>query len=217
MIVAASPRERGLLAADHQAIEPGRLDLPAHVLGRRLVRERAGADAVDDVTLAQIGGLYAELQVAEQIGMGAPHARPLLARAVLRLHQSELDEISPGRERLSGRRVLAFAGIGRPEKFFATLEDLGAEVVETRSFPDHHPYRAQEIESLRARAAELDALPVTTEKDAVRIEPDLRAGLEVLAVAVEWRDPEALQTLLEPISAAAAQASAQARHTARSP
>ena len=123
----------------------------------------------------------------------------------------------PGSERLSGRRVLAFAGIGRPEKFFATLEELGAEVVETRSFPDHHPYRAQEIESLRARAAELGALPVTTEKDAVRLEPDLRARLEVLAVAVEWRDPEALQALLEPISAAAAQASAQARHTARSP
>ncbi len=67
----------------------------------------------------------------------------------------------------------------------------------------------------RLAAILADALPVTTEKGAVRIEPDLRAGLEVLAVAVEWRDPEALRALLEPISAAAAQASAQARHRAR--
>jgi tetraacyldisaccharide 4'-kinase len=122
----------------------------------------------------------------------------------------------PGSERLAGCRVLAFAGIGRPEKFFATLRELGAELVETRSFPDHHPYRADEIESLRTRAAELDALPVTTEKDAVRLDPDSRVGLEVLAVAVEWRDPAALHTLLEPIIAAAARPSAPARHKARS-
>ncbi len=102
----------------------------------------------------------------------------------------------PGSERLSGRRVLAFAGIGRPEKFFATLEELGAEVVETRAFPDHHAYDPAEIESLRARAAALDACAVTTEKDAVRLSPELREGIEVLAVAVEWGEPEALQALL---------------------
>ncbi|MCH8808648.1 MAG: tetraacyldisaccharide 4'-kinase [Proteobacteria bacterium] len=107
----------------------------------------------------------------------------------------------PGSERLAGRMVLAFAGIGRPEKFFATLADLGAKVVETRAFPDHHAYAPAEIESLRARAAALDACAVTTEKDAVRLSSELREGIEVLAVAVEWREPEALDALLDRVCA----------------
>ncbi len=102
-----------------------------------------------------------------------------------------------GSERLSGRKALAFAGIGRPEKFFATLAELGAEIVETRSFADHHAYAPAEIASLRARAAALDALVVTTEKDAVRLRPELRKGIEVLSVAVEWREPAAFQALLD--------------------
>lgn len=107
----------------------------------------------------------------------------------------------PGSESLAGRKVLAFAGIGRPAKFFATLADLGAKVVETRAFPDHHAYAPAEIESLRARAAALDACAVTTEKDAVRLPPELREGIEVLAVAVEWREPEALDALLDRVCA----------------
>ncbi len=107
----------------------------------------------------------------------------------------------PGSERLAGRMVLAFAGIGRPEKFFTTLAALGAKVVETRAFPDHHAYAPGEVESLRARAAALDACAVTTEKDAVRLSPELREGIEVLAVAVEWREPEALDALLGQVCA----------------
>ncbi len=110
-----------------------------------------------------------------------------------------------GSENLVGHRVLAFAGIGRPEKFFATLAGpeggpgggLGAELVETRAFPDHHPYSAAELRSLRARARSLDAILVTTEKDAVRLTPEQREGIETLAVAVVWDDPAALQALLD--------------------
>ena len=114
-------------------------------------------------------------------------------------------EPRPGSERLAGRRVLAFAGIGRPDKFFATLAGpeggpgggLGAELVETRAFPDHHSYSAAELRTLRARARSLDALLVTTEKDAVRLTPEQREGIEILAVAVAWDDPAALQALLD--------------------
>ncbi len=99
--------------------------------------------------------------------------------------------------RLRGRKVLAFAGIARPAKFFAMLEALGAEVVEAEAFPDHHAYGAAEIEALVARAAALGAVPVTTEKDAVRLAAELRAGIEVLPVAVQWNDPEAVDRLLD--------------------
>jgi tetraacyldisaccharide 4'-kinase len=70
---------------------------------------------------------------------------------------------------IRGRRVLAFAGIGRPEKFFATLREIGAEPVETRSFPDHHAYRERELAELLDTAAAGELVPVTTEKDAVRL------------------------------------------------
>lgn len=98
--------------------------------------------------------------------------------------------------RLAGRDVLAFAGIGRPEKFFATLEALGARVVGRVPFADHHPYRAAEIAALIDRAAALGAVPVTTAKDAVRLPPDLRAKVAVLPVSVRWADERALSTLL---------------------
>ncbi|RMD60704.1 MAG: tetraacyldisaccharide 4'-kinase, partial [Alphaproteobacteria bacterium] len=98
--------------------------------------------------------------------------------------------------RLSGRRVLAFAGIGRPEKFFATLHALGAEVVESRPFPDHHVYRPDEIESLLARAERLQAIAVTTEKDAVRLAPDVRTRVATVAVDLVWDDPTAMTVLL---------------------
>lgn len=71
-------------------------------------------------------------------------------------------------DRFAGRRVLAFAGIGRPEKFAATLAAAGAEVVELRAFPDHHPWVEADAEDLLARAAARGLDLVTTEKDAVR-------------------------------------------------
>jgi len=108
---------------------------------------------------------------------------------------------APGAARLAGRRVLGFAGIGRPEKFFATLRELGADVTEARPFPDHHPYETGEIEELLARAAAMEALAVTTEKDAVRLPAPLRAKVEVVAVSVAWRDPDALAALLDRIEA----------------
>ena len=66
-------------------------------------------------------------------------------------------------------RVLAFSGIARPEKFYETLRGLGAEVAATQDFPDHHVFTEAEASRLMIRARELDAHPVTTEKDAIRL------------------------------------------------
>lgn len=76
---------------------------------------------------------------------------------------------------LKGRRVLAFAGIGRPQKFSATLEALGAEVVRLAAFPDHHVFTAKQARALLDEAARDDLVLVTTEKDFVRLSgPELK-------------------------------------------
>lgn len=72
-------------------------------------------------------------------------------------------------EALRGRNVVAFAGIGRPEKFFASLRALGAVVVAEHGFGDHHPFAARELAALAAKARARDAILVTTEKDLVRL------------------------------------------------
>ena len=99
-------------------------------------------------------------------------------------------------EQFAGARIVAFAGIGHPEKFFATLRRLGAELVIARPFADHHRYREAEIARLRESAAREDARLVTTAKDWVRLQPSWRAGIDVLDVEIRWRDPAALDRLL---------------------
>jgi tetraacyldisaccharide 4'-kinase len=105
-------------------------------------------------------------------------------------------------ERFIGKRLFAFAGIGRPEKFFATLRGLGAELVEARAFGDHHRFRASEIAGLRGDARRHGCALVTTAKDIVRLPPGERAGIEVLEVEIRWPEPERLARLLDPVVAA---------------
>ncbi len=98
---------------------------------------------------------------------------------------------------LAGRPVLAFAGIGRPGKFFATLAEAGARLVETKSFPDHHPYGVAEIHHLLDRATRLDAVPVTTAKDAVRVPRAMRGRVTVARVSLAWEDLGLLARILK--------------------
>jgi tetraacyldisaccharide 4'-kinase len=75
------------------------------------------------------------------------------------------------------RKVLAFAGIGDPDKFFATLSEAGIAVAERAGFPDHHRYTAAQAHDLIARAQAANLMLVTTEKDLARLggEPQLDA------------------------------------------
>ncbi len=97
---------------------------------------------------------------------------------------------------LQGRPVIAFAGIGRPEKFFASVAQLGALMVAKLPFPDHHVYTAADAEKLAAAAAKLDATLVTTEKDFVKLPASLREMTLVVTVRLAWEDEKALARLL---------------------
>jgi tetraacyldisaccharide 4'-kinase len=97
----------------------------------------------------------------------------------------------------SGRTVVAFAGIGRPAKFFATLESSGAQLVARHAFADHHRFRADELQRLFSEAETAHAALVTTAKDAMRLPVEWRAHVEVLAVSAEFADVAALDRLVD--------------------
>jgi len=95
----------------------------------------------------------------------------------------------------TGQPVFAFAGIGRPEKFIASLEACGAHVIGSCFFADHHPYSEDEILELKAVAGE--AALVTTEKDFVRLSIASREGIKVLKVSARFDDAAAIERLLD--------------------
>lgn len=104
--------------------------------------------------------------------------------------------------RLKGKKVLGFAGIGRPEKFRRTLEDLGATVAGWRGFADHHPFTTRDVENILNEAREKDAIAVTTAKDAVRLPEALRDRVTVLPVTLEFDDAAGLRAVLTKLSGA---------------
>ena len=109
---------------------------------------------------------------------------------------------TPGAREFAGRRVVAFAGIGRPGKLFESLEQIGCDVVEHYAFPDHHMYTPEQIMALCEQATKKKALPITTEKDFARLPEAARLMVKTFPIALEWTEPdkiaELLATIVEP-------------------
>ena len=96
-------------------------------------------------------------------------------------------------------KLFAFAGIGRPAKFFDSLKRAGANVVETEGYADHYKYKDEDIESLFLLASEMEAGLITTEKDYVRLPKGYRKGVQIWPVSVVFEDELTLRRLLHPI------------------
>jgi tetraacyldisaccharide 4'-kinase len=123
----------------------------------------------------------------------AARATPVLSA------QLEADAVSVAA--LGGKRVLAFAGIGDPDRFFRTLRASGVDVVRQSVFADHHAFSQNEIESLLAEARREGLTAVTTEKDLARLRgrggiPDWARDIVPFAVTLEFDDVAPLRKLV---------------------
>jgi len=96
-----------------------------------------------------------------------------------------------------GGSFVGFAGIGLPQKFRDTLEKSGAVVKDFFPFPDHYPYRREDIKKLLAAARSHNAALITTEKDALRLPPEIRDSIKSLPVTLQWQDEQAITAFLK--------------------
>jgi tetraacyldisaccharide 4'-kinase len=159
-----------LVVVDGEAGFGNRFQIPAGPLREPVAQGLARADAV------------------VLMGDGTPDLESTLV-PVLRAH------LAAEGGGFAGQPVFAFAGIGRPEKFTASLEAAGAEIVGRCFFADHHPYTEDEVLELKAVAG--DAVLVTTEKDFVRLSTAGREGIRILKVAAIFEDTGAVGRLLD--------------------
>lgn len=171
-----------------------------------------GATGLGNGRVVPAGPLRAPLRIQLRqtdalviIGDGA--ARPTLvrvaARAGLRVLRASLVPLDGARWR--GERLLAFAGIGRPDKFFAALERAGAKLAGRVAFPDHHVWTENEARTLLGHVSGGSVRLVTTEKDIARLAgatgalAELREKSEAFPVRLEFEEPGAVTSIVRSV------------------
>jgi tetraacyldisaccharide 4'-kinase len=154
---------------------------------RGILRERATA-----LTRAQVlvlsrfdGSEQAEQSHKNLVGQWPDKTVVTAAHRATRLFKAATQRELP-LSSVRNKRLAAFAGIGRPDDFFRTVRDLGAELVHTTALPDHCPLTTELLTALVEEAsAQKPELWLTTEKDWVRLPRDLPDGMELMILAVE--------------------------------
>ncbi len=164
----------------HRGFGNGRV-LPAGPLREPVARGLARADLV-----LSIGPGAAQARFAENEGRDLPV--PMLRGRLVPL---------PTGLPFDGLPVLAFAGIGHPEKFFVTLREMGADMKAAHALSDHQPLSDTLMARIFREASTIGAQVVTTEKDAVRLSPEFRPRVLTVPVRLEIEDWAPLDSLLD--------------------
>jgi tetraacyldisaccharide 4'-kinase len=135
------------------------------------------------------------MAVNELTAIASAHGLPVL--------RGRLDPRREIESAMEGHRALAFAGIGDPQKFFLTLDELGIEATIRQSFADHHPYSEDDAANILALCKAERLVPVTTEKDIVRLSGHdgargrLAAAAKAVPVSLAIEDVAPLEELLQ--------------------
>jgi len=139
--------------------------------------------------LLLIGRAEAAAQLVRQV---AKMAKPII--------QADIETKSPSK--FKGKKVLAFAGIADPSKFYASLEKAGADIVVKRGFHDHHAFSNEDCRDLMQRAKSENLTLVTTEKDHIRLakmgnaQEALREAALALRIELVFENPKMIELLL---------------------
>ncbi len=94
--------------------------------------------------------------------------------------------------KIKNKDIYAFAGIGRPQKFYESLKGLGFNIIKKFSFPDHYNYKPKDLEKILTKAHKNGHPVFTTSKDFVKIPADLRDNFHVLEIEVKWQNEKSL-------------------------
>jgi tetraacyldisaccharide 4'-kinase len=172
------------LTKDH-LLPAGRLREPLAALSR--------ADWVVVTKVPESPDLDRLIQIRSTIGRYAPQAQITSCRMspyAVQCIGSGDSIINP--TALNGMKVLVFSGIARPQVFEAQLRDLGVTITSTLSFPDHHWYTQEDVAKIQYEYQVTGAdLIITTEKDAVKLQPAFIKDLPVatLQQRIDWLGP----------------------------
>jgi len=105
-------------------------------------------------------------------------------------------EIKKENKSFKGQKIVAFAGIAYPEKFFNSLKDQGANIIKEISYPDHHIYNENDLLSLVETANKTQSILVSTKKDYVRIPKSYRSLVNTLEGEIIFKDEQLLREIL---------------------
>ncbi|WP_068080951.1 tetraacyldisaccharide 4'-kinase [Polycladidibacter stylochi] len=179
-------KDLSIILVDSETAIGNGLCTPAGPLRAPMWAQMAKADLVISVGGAKRSAAVINRAKAKNIATDQAHIAPMFTSGI------------------DGEDVLAFAGIGRPQKFFNSVEEAGATIKQRIEFPDHHPFSTEEAEALYLAALEHDLLPVTTSKDFVRLKHNedtmiskLTAKTAVLEIEMKMDDGKALADAID--------------------
>ncbi|MDO8426987.1 MAG: tetraacyldisaccharide 4'-kinase, partial [Deltaproteobacteria bacterium] len=161
-----------------------------HLLPRGILREPVEAVKRADMIMVKGGASKDDLKRFDKPVFEFSY-KPIALRDIN-------NNIEAGLGFITGRKVLAIAGIASPSSFFKSLAELNADIIKTLSFPDHHDYIQSDINEIRARSRGAELI-IATEKDGVKLKGQ-SLGLPAFSLAIdaEIKDKETFYGLLLP-------------------